>query len=347
MMAAGVVVSRPDLTVLDTRELPWEGVAAALPRVLAKPLSVDADGDATVHQRWMTDWSPDPAKTTNGFRLAREYYFCLSGSFSHYERDVEGGHDELIVFTQGVWMDRAPGSLTSGATEVPVGVKGLGWLSTGDDSYVGLMESAELTDTLSGPSWPAAASTLDNWPSDPTGVRLRTDFTTVLDSRALPWQPHPLLPGVRYKALSRRGGEPTIHILGLPAGPAPAGLAGWRGSHRYRELTYVLEGELRLRVFAGPHDADGEELVLREGYWIDRRPGSVYGFGDGELTPSGCVLLTVRLRAGVELIKEKDKYLTWTRTLTAGPARLAPAATPEELARLRQRHRDTLREGRK
>lgn len=338
-VAAGVVLDRPDVTVLDTREMAWEGTDWVLPRALQRVLARDAEGDGVVYQRFLTAWTPDPAKDSSGFRLAHEFYFCLEGQFSHYERGFAGAPDELIVFREGMWMDRAPGSLTSGATDVPVGVKGMGWMIVQDDGYLGLAEGPATPLPLPGAAPAAPPTTVGDRAArrDPAaGVRLETDFVRLLDTRDMDWEDHPLLPGARLKALSRRAdGDPTVMLLGIPAGPYPAPALPWREQAGHRELSYVLEGELHLRQYAGPDDAVGEPLVLREGFWVDRRPGSVYGFDAGESTPSGAVILTFRLRSATTLVKERDKYQVFTRTLDAGTKSLSPVATREELDALR------------
>jgi hypothetical protein len=338
---AGTVIARADVTVLDTREMPWEGTDWVLPRALQRVLSSDDDGDGVVYQRFLTAWTPDPAISSSGYRLAHEQYLCLEGEFSHHERGVDGEDDELVVFREGVWMDRAPGSLTSGVVDVPVGVKGLGWMVVEDDAYVGLRESASLVRDLPHPQ----RAVVDPPPSggdraarhDPAaGIRLTTDFVRVVDSREMTWEDHPLLPGARLKALSRRAdGDPTVAIVGIPAGPYPAAMLPWRGTNDFRELLYVLEGELHLRQYDGPDDDEGIPVVLREGFWVDRRPGSVFGFDAGECTPSGVTYLTFRLRDDATLVKERDKYVTWTRTLNAGTRSPSPVSTMDELRVLR------------
>jgi hypothetical protein len=342
---AGTVLARPAVTVLDTREMPWEGTEWVLPRALHRVLSRDDEGDGVVYQRFLTAWTPDPGISSSGYRLAHEQYLCLEGEFSHHERGLDGADDELITFREGVWMDRAPGSLTSGVVDVPVGVKGLGWMVVQDDAYVGLGESAALVRELPHPERAA----VDPPPSggdraarhDPAaGVRLVTDFVRVVDAREMSWEDHPLLPGARLKALSRRAdGDPTVAIVGIPAGRYPAEALPWRGTNDFRELTYVLEGELRVREYDGPDDDEGTPLVLREGYWVDRRPGSVFGFDAGECTPSGVTYLTVRLRDDTTLVKERDKYVGWTRTLNAGTRSPSPVSTLEELHALRAARR--------
>ena len=319
----------------------WDATSWVLPRALARVLSYDEDGDAVIHERCLTAWTPPPEADSSGYRFAREFYFCLEGEFSHYERCLDGNADDLVVFRPGVWMDRLPGSVTSGIVDVPLAVTGLGWLTADEDPYVGLRESAGLTDTLTG------VVTSSHAPAPPDGdaggdagapgCLLDTAFTSVWDSRDMDWEDHPLAPGARIKALSRRDdGDPTVMVCGIPAGPYPGLRLPWRGRHAYREFTYVLEGELRMRLFSDENDLEGETVVLREGYWMDRAPGSVYGYDAQECTPSGCTLLSFRLRPGVRLVKERDKYQTYTRTLHTAGRSLSPPGSREELARLRR-----------
>ncbi len=343
------MIDRPDISIRDTRAMPWEATSWVLPRALARVLVCDEDGDAVVQQRCLTAWTPPPERDSSGYRLAREAYFCLQGQFSHYECDVDGGTDDLVVFRPGVWMDRLPGSVTSGIVDVPLAVTGIGWLTDEDDPYVGLQEAAEMTETLEGASVAHAATgsaasaashgtfeRVGGGRAEPAGLRLATPYTSVWSSADMDWEDHPAAPGVRIKALSRRvDGDPTVMILGIPAGPHQGYELPWRGRHSYRELSYVLEGELRMRLFKDQDDREGEAVVLHEGYWIDRSPGSVYGYDAEESTPSGCTLLTFRLRSGVTLIKDRDKYHRYTRTLRTAGDSLSTTGSLEELGRLR------------
>ncbi|WP_181782702.1 hypothetical protein [Pseudonocardia pini] len=320
--------------VVDTRALPWRGTDAPTPRVLSRTLARDAEGDAVVDERWMTAWSP--TSTTHGYRLVHEYYLCLAGEFTHNERDPETGRDTPVVFRPGTWMDRSPGSLTSGALAVPQSVRGIGWLTRGPDPYVGLAEAASLTTTLDGS--PVAPDTAHEAAGEQAGVVLANGYTTVLDSHAMPWAPSAGLPGARERVLSRRlDGDAGVVLLGIPAGPAPwGGGDGWRGHHDFREFWLVLEGELTVRLHDGPGDRTGVPVTLGEGHWLDRPPGAVWGVDPGEATPTGATILSVRLRRDTVLPKERDKHAVWTRTVDGGPRSIAPRSSVEELLAFRR-----------
>jgi hypothetical protein len=340
----------PGLSVIDTRERDWDGSGGKLPRVMSQVLATDADGDPVVHMRWMTALHPDPARITNGFRLAHEYYFCVSGEFSHYERGFDSGTDDLIRFTGGVWMDRAAGSLTSGATDVPHTVCGIGWLTDGRNPYVSDRDGVALTVTLDGHAPKFVAPGYD---PGREGLRHESDFTTVWETRQMRWEPHPVYPGAVRKTLSGDGrGGARVSLVGINAGAWPGAAetvpginTAWRGRHRFRRFMYVLDGGLTLTSYAGESDTAGTDVELRQGHWIEISPGTVYGFRSGEISSTGATLFTFDLAEGQELVKERDKYNVWTRTLEGGTSSLAPVASADELRQFRDEQRQYGRGG--
>lgn len=125
----------------------------------------------------------------------------------------------------------------------------------------------------------------------------------ILDTRAMEWSEHPLIPGVRTKVLSRdAGGDPAVSLLWYPPG-APRGdpTAAERRLHRsVREQLLVLAGEQPTWEYRA---ADGlaDVVELKEGYFVDRSPGAVHGFEPGPVSAVGCVFLVIQDGPGIHV----------------------------------------------
>ena len=134
----GVVIDRPDLTILDTREMEWEEFAG-LKGARIKVLSRDEEGEPSVFLVWLP-----PGRLISDLphrhyhRTIREYGFTLAGELPHWEyENAEQREGDLVVFQEGYYMDRAPGSLHGlepGPTS-PIGCVVLMW-RTGRGTWV-------------------------------------------------------------------------------------------------------------------------------------------------------------------------------------------------------------------
>jgi hypothetical protein len=281
-----------------------------MPRSLRQVLARDADGDAVVTLRWL------PAVRAalgghghGGFHTAREHYFLLSGHSPQWDLEP-GSPDELVVFRDGYFLDRRPGSLhASGSPPPQVGGKWLSWMVAGADPYVGARESAALTRERGGTAYsddpPAPAV---RQPAD--AFALARPLVDVIDSRALDWEPHAHLPGASQRVLARRhDGDPTIALTWIPPGSYPVSGVPYLARQDFREFILVLAGELTVWECGAR-----EKVRLREGFWVDRRPGSEWGLQPGEHTPSGCVLLRFAVRPDARLIKDDEKNSIYSRT---------------------------------
>jgi hypothetical protein len=306
-------IGKTAVVICDSRELAWEP-SDYLPRALRKVLSRDADGDPIVLLRWVTRDLPELDRPAGGYHLGHEFYYCIAGECPHWE--FESGELEvirperatLVTLREGYWLEHLPRTPHGGGTPVAaVDLSLLGWMTASDDPLVGLRESAGLTETLAGlpadppPTQPGRAD------SGAAMVLGGHRGATLLDTRLLAWEPHPLLPRAHHKPLSRRAdGDATVSIEWIPSGAYPAAELPYRARQRFRELTYVLAGELTVVE----HDDDGPGTPRRwlPGFWIDRPPGSVYGFAAGESSPTGCMLLRFRAREDAVFVKEQVKH---------------------------------------
>jgi hypothetical protein len=117
---------------------------------------------------------------------------------------------------------------------------------------------------------------------------------TILNTRAMEWDPHPSIGSSYLKVLSRNGaGEPILVLWYLPPGVAGSTLP-MRGYHDYRECAYILEGELRHWEYDDASSDEGALITFREGLFLDRLPNSLHGVEDESSSHTGCTILFMR-----------------------------------------------------
>jgi hypothetical protein len=89
-------------------------------------------------------------------------------------------------------------------------------------------------------------------------------------------------------ALARRGRR-AVGLSDLPH----------RHYHRtVREYGFTISGELPHWEYENAEQEDGELVVFREGYYMDRAPGSLHGLEPGPTSAVGCVVLMWRTGRG-------------------------------------------------
>ena len=131
---------------------------------------------------------------------------------------------------------------------------------------------------------------------------------TIVDSNALPWEEHPGKTGVWWKVLAHdANGDPAVSLQWFPPdGPDT------ESPRRYHHLTvgecaYVLGGERPVWEYESANQSTGQRVLLREGHWVDRKPGSIHGFEEATATPPfGCLFLV--WQTGPGLLKGERGY---------------------------------------
>ena len=352
---AGVVLNSAGTTVLDTRDMPWERPSPTA-RSFAKVLMRDADGDPVLQMKWHAVRPDQSEKMKAAYHLGREFLFMLGGELPSWECDVdEDGRavgTAITLWREGYYLDRQPGSLHGQGAQAKqiVDIQWLGWMTVSEDPYVGLYESQALTDELP-TGRPRSGLAIPNGqhraPAPAAAVRYERggiDSMYLLSTRDLDWESHPMLPGSHIKVLSRRAdGDPTVILWTRTAGPFQEGASPARYSPRYREVLYVVEGELPVVHYEDADDTDGRELLLRQGYWVERRPGSMYGYPAGDCGATGATVLQMRFRSDAILAKGTETHARWSRSVTnkptgsSGPEAIAASSEGERLAFLRER----------
>ena len=110
----GIIYDRPDLRLVDTRTMVWEDFPG-LKGCKVKVLSRFPDGHAMIFLVWMPPGSPIPTELLphrHVHRTTSEFAYVLSGELPHWEyEDASQKEGELVVFKEGYFMHRKPGSL--------------------------------------------------------------------------------------------------------------------------------------------------------------------------------------------------------------------------------------------
>ena len=291
------LIERPDLTLLDTREMPWEpfsGLAGGKVKILSR----DQEGNATVMLVWLPPGElPGVALPHRHYhRTIREFSYVLSGELPHWEyADAEQQQGDIVVFREGFFMERLPGSI-HGLEPGPTSEAGCLLLMWRDGVGNWLDEPQAAEETIDvpygegGERRPPATP-----PPSAPGVVLAREDVTILDTRAMPWEPFAGCNGVQVKVLARDdAGEPRVTLVYMPPGLRP-GARHARHYHRtVSEFALVLAGELPHWEYRDADQAQGDLVVFREGFYMDRRPGSIHGNECTVTSPTGCVLLMWR-----------------------------------------------------
>ena len=152
------------------------------------------------------------------------------------------------------------------------------------------------------------------------GVVFSSDLVSILDTRELPWcipaEGEPFHgTGVKVKVLARDDeGSPLVQLLWIPPGTPSFSPGGVRERHYHktvREYVFTLEGELPFREYR-ELDGDGELVVYKQGYFLDRRPGpgSGHGMDTEHASPAGCLMLEVRTGSRSQMAERGSEHET-------------------------------------
>lgn len=155
----------------------------------------------------------------------------------------------------------------------------------------------------SGFSWKPGEqeSVMKNLQPDTEGYSIRRSDLSILDTRAFPWQEFPEAGTKRLvKVLSRDDrGDPASYLVFAPPG-APAWLdIPHREYHKtVREQVFVLSGEMFTWEYASADQKSGDLVVMKQGFFMDRQPGSIHGVEEGPASSVGHLILYWRSGSG-------------------------------------------------
>lgn len=300
MSAPGVVIDWADLRRLDTRGLAWEDFDG-LEGGRIKVLSRDAAGNPSVFLVWLPpgELPSVPLPHRHFHRSVREFSYVLGGELPHWEyADASQQRGDLVVFREGFYMDRLPGSLhgLEPGPSSPTGCTILMWRD-GVGNWVDEPEFASETVDVPYDRPEETGATEPSIPhADAAGVVLERDDLRLLDTRAMPWEDFSGIEGGRIKVLKRNErGDADIMMVWLPPGELPSVELPHRHYHStVHEYALCLSGDMPHWEYENAEQARGDVVVIREGVFMDRAPGSIHGLEAGQTSATGSVVLMWR-----------------------------------------------------
>jgi hypothetical protein len=310
-MSDGIVIDWPDLRRLDTREMPWADFPG-LAGTKIKVLSRDEQGTPMVFLQWIPPGGfPSVALPHRHYhRSVREFAYVLDGELPHWEYESPDDAGEMVLFREGLFMDRRPGSI-HGLEPGPVSAVGCTLLMWRDGTGTMVDEPDFAEQTVDVPYPAGGALPWSVRAGGPGGVVLDRPDVTLLDTREMQWEDFPGLEGARVKMLSRDdAGNGVTWLIWLP-GELPSVGRPHRHYHRtIREFSFMLAGELPHWEYRDAEQQQGDLVVVREGWFMERQPGSVHGLEVGPSSETGCVLLQWRTGVGNYLNEPEAAYET-------------------------------------
>ena len=289
---AGVVFERDDVAIFDTNAMPWEDHFYAGTKT--KILSRFGDEAPMVQIAWipagMRTFGDAPERHAHA---VTERLLVLAGEFPIIEyEDFDDVVGERVVFRPGWYLDRRAGSVhgADAVNPAPVGFLCIEWRE--GRSYVGEEGSETEVRHLDGPVSPEPQA------SDPAaagGVVYERDNVTILDTNEMEWQDH-YYPGFKRKVLSQLdNGAPAVQLVWMP--PALRSFDEKLSRHAHTnadEWVFLLAGEVSMLEYESFDDTVGETVLLKSGYFVDRRRGSVHGADPANPSPVGALWLAWR-----------------------------------------------------
>jgi mannose-6-phosphate isomerase-like protein (cupin superfamily) len=114
--------------------------------------------------------------------------------------------------------------------------------------------------------------------------------TTVLDTQSLDWDKGPALRLAgdwRLKVLDRDAGRRVALAYLPPQRVSPER----RHTHRFRQWFYFLQGDTPVFDYQSPEQKKARVTILRQGYFLERPPGSVHGEEGNPRSQAGFLFL--------------------------------------------------------
>ncbi len=307
----GVVIDWADLRRLDTRAMRWDDFPG-LSGTKIKVLSRDEHGNPMVFLQWMPPGAGLEVELPHRHyhRSVREFAYVLSGELPHWEYASADAPGQLVVFKEGMFMDRRPGSI-HGLEASPTSAIGCTLLFWRDGVGTMIDEPEFGAETVTVPYPGGAALPSAPITSGADGVVLERSDVTLLDTREMPWEDFAGLAGAQVKMLSRDdAGNGMVWLIWLP-GEIPSVNRPHRHYHRtIREFSYLVNGELPHWEYRNAEQQQGDLVVVREGFFMEREPGSIHGLEEGPSSAIGCVLLQWRDGVGNYLDEPESEHET-------------------------------------
>jgi len=237
--------------------------------------------------------TPRPGYIGPHYHLFHEWAYITDGDFITYEfvhaRQRRG---ELLHYRTGTWLDRPAYSIHDGEG-------GAGGAHQQGSCTMLIMEegsSSATADPMGG------LITLDPqsrfYKPESREVKQFTTAHFVHSAESVDWESDPELPGASIKWLSddqTRGFRGRLHFV--PAGWTFARAPEKSHHKQAHRFIYVLFGDLTVWTYDNPNSS-GVRVEAKKDFFIDQPPMSIWGWGTGPVSKSGCMWLEVTYAAG-------------------------------------------------
>jgi hypothetical protein len=286
-MSEAIKTQRAVASWKDTRGMEWESFYG-LDIGRAKLLQRNASGDPMVMMVWLPPGDLGIELPHRHYHVTvYEHAYHLTGDLPHAEwADKDADHD-LVVFREGFFLDRHPGSIHGNdAVFSDTGCVILCWRNKLGNW---LDEPGAELETLTVPfERPFKGQTYETRVrADRDGVVISRPDVRILDTREMPWEPLGSRGAAKVRILARdSAGAVTVRMVFVPPGGAAVEPLPSRPGDR--ECAMVLEGELTVAGDDGPQ-------VVRVGYFMDRAPGAPDGLEPSGPSETGAVVLHWRM----------------------------------------------------
>jgi hypothetical protein len=271
----------------DTREMPW-GAFSGLEVGRVKKLYNDPDGNPIVMMVWLPPGDLGvPIPHRHYHATVYEHAFHLGGDLPHAEWAEKNADHEVVVFREGYFLDRKPGSIhgldalySDAGCTIILWRNGLGnWL----DEPNAAEETLEVPFEREFHGLTYDQRTIN----DRDGIVIDRPDARILDTRELPWRPLGDVPGARVRELAFDGaGNATARMVYFP--PGDAALPGLATRAEEHESALVLDGELAVK--------EGDRTFLaKRGWYMDRPAGAPEGLVPAGPSEVGATVLQWRM----------------------------------------------------
>jgi hypothetical protein len=125
------------------------------------------------------------------------------------------------------------------------------------------------------------------------GVVMQRPGITILDTREMEWEDFAGLKGSKIKVLERYDdGNPCVFLIYMPPGYEEALERPETHLHRtVHEYAYVLAGDLPDWEYESHEQQEGDFVLMRQGFFMHRSPGSIHGLEESAVSQTGLLML--------------------------------------------------------
>ena len=278
------------LNVKDVATLEWDDRyrMGKLGRSTGKLLYSNLEGATLAYINFVPGW--DAYLKDAHYHDFHEWGYVLEGNFLIYEFvNPTQQMGTLEHMRAGTWMDRPAYSIHGQRADVMARQK-----IPPNSVHLAFAEGGE-TISLN----PESRRYSDSWQDVKQWTR--ANFQHSATTEVMEWEDDKELPGVSVKWLSDnwQGGFRSV-LRYAPPGWSHPGAPVRNYFKKAQRFFYILYGDLKVGTANGPDDAE-QSIVVKQDYFIDQPPMSIWGWQEGPLTESGAMWLEVTYAEGTKV----------------------------------------------